>query len=1299
MSLLSWLRRAFLENPLVGRHLSTVLTAPRFGLVCGFVAIVLLAADTIAIAFLGLASSTPELMRGGAGGFLHVLHGILLHAILVIFLPIRVTGAIDVPRLEKSFDQIVVTGLSPLRLCAGNWALASAFALVVLLVSLPFEVNALALGGVDLQGILAGHAVLFLHANLIIVCAIGFGMLEREQVATPLTIIFFALAAFLGSNPSTPAELAWVSPIRFFLNSLSAPERLGSAWKASPFFFSTEVSKDLYPFLLWPLLVTAWIIILALGPLHRFTPGMDNFGNVVLGGDRRAKLFRRLRARLTRRTEMAFFYENRPRWLERWDFVLRSLIVCGGAFLAWGIVTGLLFRGLPAVQTQLRFFRDAQFITYMLATAGIPLFLLLTTESFQGKRGWRERIGPWEFSRAGLIHGRFLLLLLGFVLLNWWALDHAVSAAGALTAANTNNTPPTVEGYVEDWRHLLTSVSLSLVNLHLLNRVLAIITKNPLVGRFLFLLAILCAALIPLGVLAAIQERFCPAALHPLLFLSPVSLAMAEDQRFLWDAKSLDLDLSRTFVFHVAWQLVVMAVSLLIIGLSWAISRPRTRPKAAPPEHAPRPATPAVILLLLGFLAAPGALLRAQEAPHTERIDLGAHPIDVEVTCGFGGVLLREGRPFFTVVLRNRSSRLLEGTLQVAVGGEVVSRRRPFQAPQDTAMVVRWVERDWSVGSVGRWRGGLQLVLEGAGGLASVDVLEPSIATERQAVLAPSTAKKPKSAADPGDAAPCFLVALEGNVVPRGRDPAHVWVDSPSRFFPEDLEGYTGLAAVFIDPSDLPRWTEGQRRALFDWTRLGGTVVAVGRLHAPSLEGTGEWKSLLASRESRRVERGKREYLVEDLEEGAVLWQLDARQGLPAVPLYTARAIGPGRVGHLSFDPREPPVEETPRASADLAERVPANVRSAGMLRPLGEDFDLRDSSLLAGMLGFLTLYVLLMGPGLALLFRKRSRRPWLALFLAGGPVLFALLMLALHASLHLRPSYASFTQLAFFGPGARRGVVQGLLQVSSSGRQQHQLELRGDAPSAFLVGEAWTDERTRLTSSRFVVRSRQSTSLLPLRLDHRPEGLPELRFSIPPWGTREILLLADATREAPITGRVSYDSTTGMLSLSAASLSAFESQGLKVVFHNTEDECFRAVDIAPGSIVDGVVSAKVSPGEKIAAFTGSPFPLSPPCFVVVVPGFLPSSFLSAVFRDGGIILPIPRRTGAFLLLDAREPSLDVISTGLAFEREVPEEAILPKRQAPGVAPRRHSIFERDGAPVRSFRRALILQELPLEIR
>jgi len=65
---------------------------------------------------------------------------------------------------------------------------------------------------------------------------------------------------------------------------------------------------------------------------------------------------------------------------------------------------------------------------------------------------------------------------------------------------------------------------------------------------------------------------------------------------------------------------------------------------------------------------------------------------------------------------------------------------------------------------------------------------------------------------------------------------------------------------------------------------------------------------------------------------------------------------------------------------------------------------------------------------------------------------------LRLNAFFHLRPSYASFTRAAFFGPGARQGVAFGLLEVRSSGRQSHQLELKGAAVSGGFSGAVWTD-------------------------------------------------------------------------------------------------------------------------------------------------------------------------------------------------------------------------------------------------
>src|SRR4029453_6731076 len=97
-----------------------------------------------------------------------------------------------------------------------------------------------------------------------------------------------------------------------------------------------------------------------------------------------------------------------------------------------------------------------------------------------------------------------------------------------------------------------------------------------------------------------------------------------------------------------------------------------------------------------------------------------------------------------------------------------------------------------------------------------------------------------------------------------------------------------------------------------------------------------------------------------------------------------------------------------------------------------------------------------------------------------------------------------------------------------------------------------------------------------------------------------------DATLKVPVTGKALYDSAARALSLSAAGLPALESLGLKVVFQVAEDQYYRAVDIAPGGIVDGAFSAEISAGENVAGFAGSPL------------------MISSVLRDSGFGVPLP---------------------------------------------------------------------------
>ena len=134
----------FFDNPLVGRQLSTSLTGSRLAGIYLFVNAALMCTAGGVLAFFmeegadifnGPGSVSGEL-RGGR--VLHYANCGALFFLLVFLLPLRATGWFEGPRFGRGLDQLLVTGVSPLRLHLGNWGLGLVFSATVLLVSLPF---------------------------------------------------------------------------------------------------------------------------------------------------------------------------------------------------------------------------------------------------------------------------------------------------------------------------------------------------------------------------------------------------------------------------------------------------------------------------------------------------------------------------------------------------------------------------------------------------------------------------------------------------------------------------------------------------------------------------------------------------------------------------------------------------------------------------------------------------------------------------------------------------------------------------------------------------------------------------------------------------------------------------------------------------------------------------------------------------------------------------------------------------------------------------------------------------------
>ncbi|MEE9264769.1 MAG: hypothetical protein V3V11_09965, partial [Vicinamibacteria bacterium] len=213
------LRRRFFENPLIGKELAAGLTAPRLGVVFTFVTLVYLATDALCFFFFWSYSSFGPL-NIEAGAFLHTWHSIVGYGVLAVLLPLRLAGHIEGPRAGRAFDQVVVTGVSPLRMCLGNWALGLVYAALVLAVTLPYEILAYVFGNITISHILESYGTLLLYSNVIIGISLGIAVATSEWLMVPLTVCLLAVFGILSGIgivpgiPDVPAAIAELSPLR-----------------------------------------------------------------------------------------------------------------------------------------------------------------------------------------------------------------------------------------------------------------------------------------------------------------------------------------------------------------------------------------------------------------------------------------------------------------------------------------------------------------------------------------------------------------------------------------------------------------------------------------------------------------------------------------------------------------------------------------------------------------------------------------------------------------------------------------------------------------------------------------------------------------------------------------------------------------------------------------------------------------------------------------------------------------------------------------------------------------------------
>ncbi len=331
--------RLFQDSPTYGRDRANLIS----GLTIGTAGLVLNATILMLVLPLTLDGDSADISQITENvEFGQLLALILLGgaaALAAVLIPLRLVTVFMGPRIGRYFDQIVLSGISPLRFVIGKATSQNLYLLLILFLLLPYFVLSLTLGGVDLPTFLAGLFLVWQFCMTLALVTIWASLFVNEMLAA---ISVGALAIFLGGMGCIP----YIGP-SFIVTPM--PALIHPLYVSLPF-FDAYVTRDFVPVFLSCALgmsgvMTVSLLGIYLGPLYGIIRDNSTFGEVVYPGDSKKKRWFRLRQHIQRPSEIAFFYENRGdifrrhEGFVRWGIGLLAIIVLsGGARLTFGFM-------------------------------------------------------------------------------------------------------------------------------------------------------------------------------------------------------------------------------------------------------------------------------------------------------------------------------------------------------------------------------------------------------------------------------------------------------------------------------------------------------------------------------------------------------------------------------------------------------------------------------------------------------------------------------------------------------------------------------------------------------------------------------------------------------------------------------------------------------------------------------------------------------------------------------------------------------------------------------------------------
>jgi hypothetical protein len=293
--------------------------------------------------------------------------------------------------------------------------------MVILLASMPYAVFGLSLGGTKFSYVVGSLFALWVYANLLSVATIALGTIFHETGAVLSTVVLASALFIFGLFPV--AVFGLLTPVHYII------EPFHQAWGASgkmPGIYQFVINYNGTAYALSSLLLFVFnggilgmmcLGLCLLGPVNCLVKENSTFGEVVMPGDTKRKRLFRMRFVLRRRSEVAFFYENRNPLLTKWEVPLRY----GPVFALLGTSLLLTF-GIAHYYSYETRLQDFAALNLTLMCSGIVVSAF-TFCSDRMTETTEMKFGRFTFTKGAIDTVAFLFFATAVSAIGYWGID------------------------------------------------------------------------------------------------------------------------------------------------------------------------------------------------------------------------------------------------------------------------------------------------------------------------------------------------------------------------------------------------------------------------------------------------------------------------------------------------------------------------------------------------------------------------------------------------------------------------------------------------------------------------------------------------------------------------------------------------------------------------------------------------------------------------------------------------------------------------------------------------------------